>query len=497
MVHAARFRIGGVGSAATAFEIWHEAVPMPIDGLSLLRGVSMKFWPFLILCLGCSIAPQSPANAAGWSVPATLGQSSLYYMTANNVSVAVSTHALAQSVAVWTEPSTMTVKYAIRKNGIWSGSKVLYTSNANAAEQLTDPEVVIDAAGTATAVWGSTKQGAVAYCAAGNRVVRCIPLISFVKVATLSPGGTAWTKANLSSQGWGVSDVKIGLDDNRNATALWKFKATSSATPTLQSASKPPSGGWTVPTNVCPANICLANASLPQLAVGPSGAALVAWTEQTAVSPLSTWEVKSVYRESLSASWGTPETAASQGTPINYLSATVNSNNQAHLVFDNNSVVQWAQRTSPSGWNMVRVPSSNAAGPTIASAGTDRFLITWLNMDPMAGTIVEAEIVSAAGTSHGSWLVNTSVPPHAALSADGSATVAWSDDLDYTAYAVSAAPDGLASVPTPQVLGSSVWGMGVSLAAGGNVPTATATAVWLRGAGANYQIQIVGSSYKP
>lgn len=459
----------------------------------------MKFLSLLSLGFMVSLAAPGSAPAASASAPATLGQSSLYYMYANNVSVAVSANPLAQSVAVWTEPSTMAIKYAIKKNGAWSGTKTVYTANANAAEQVTDPQVVIDAAGTATAVWGSTKQGAVTYCVSGTRVVRCIPLISYAKVATLPAGATSWTKANLSPQGWGVTDAQIGLDQAGNATALWKFTATSGAVPTLQSASRPVGGAWSAPIGVY-----AANASLPQLAVGANGAAIVAWTEQTAVSPAPAYAVKTAYRPAGGA-WGAPETAIAQPAPVNYLSATVDGAGQAAVIVDNNPGVQWARRTA-AGWGVAEsLVAANAAGPSITSSGAGNYLITWLNMDP-AGSTIEAEVIAASGTrSHAFWPVTTSVPPRAALSPDGSlATIAWADEADI--YAISATPDPTTGWnqptwgQTPLLLSSgtaqysAVWGMGVALAAG---PGQSATAVWLSVAGTNYQIKTLGSSYVP
>ncbi len=301
-----------------------------------------------------------------------------------------------------------------------------------------------------------------------------------------------------------MTDAQIGLDQAGNATALWKFTATSGAVPALQSASRPVDGAWSAPVSVY-----AANASLPQLAVGANGAAIVAWTEQTAVSP-TPYAVKAAYR-SADGIWGTgmPETAIAQKAPVNYLSATVDGAGQAAVIVDNNPGVQWARRTAAGTWAAESLVAANAAGPSITSSAAGDYLITWLNMDPAVSTI-EAEVIAASGTrSHVFWSVTPSVPPRAALSPDGLlATIAWADDNEYNTYAVSATPNPDRNVgwdqptwgQTPLLLSSgtaqysAVWGMGVALAAG---PGQSATAVWLSVAGTNYQIKILGSSYVP
>jgi hypothetical protein len=67
------------------------------------------------------------AQISPWAEPEAIGSSNLNFMYANGMALAVSSNPLAQSVAVWTEPTTMTVRFAVRRNGVWSGAKTLST----------------------------------------------------------------------------------------------------------------------------------------------------------------------------------------------------------------------------------------------------------------------------------------------------------------------------------------------------------------------------------
>ena len=469
---------------------WRSKTWRPLSGLLAI---------VLFAALGAA-----QAAAQSWSAPAALGQSSLYYMYGNNVAVAVSSHPLAQSVAVWVEPTTMAVKYAIQRNGKWTGTKTVYTANANAAEEVTDPQVVIDQSGVATAVFGSTKQGPVTYCVSGGRVVRCRQLVSFAKVATLAPGASTWSKANLSAQGWTVTDAQIGLDQAGNALALWSHRATSASAPTLLSASRPAGGAWTAPVSVYTS----AAMSLPRLSVGPSGAAEAVWAEPLAGTPTS-YAVRASFNPA-GGIWGAPETVATQATPVAYLRSTVDGNGQAAVVWNNGYSVQLAQRNG--AWSspetLVSAPGRvyagsgpyAAYGPSVASDGPGNVLVSWLESDVAGGKTIEAEVIPATGTrSHVFWPTGAGVEPNLSMSPDGSlGMLAWLDEDDSNAYAVSFTPGVGWGQPLLMSSGAAqyaaVWGTGASIAAG---PNRSATAVWLSVAGINAQIQILASGYLP
>jgi hypothetical protein len=158
-----------------------------------------------------SLAALSSANAAipSWSAAVAVSTSNLNSTYATNPSVAVSAHPLAQSIVVWGEGASA-ISYAIKRSGTWTTAKTVYTGNATAAETMTALYVVVDQAGNATAVWTSTEQGPMKYCARGLIPYPCPDIISFAKAATLAPG-----QAN------GIGYLHCAIDGTGQGAAVW------------------------------------------------------------------------------------------------------------------------------------------------------------------------------------------------------------------------------------------------------------------------------------
>lgn len=446
--------------------------------------------------------------AAGWSNPATLGTSSLYSMYANNVSVAVG--ATGNGVAVWQEPASGTLKYAIQQGGVWNTAKTFYTASATTTsnEFLSDPRVVLDSAGTATALWASNKR-TLQYCVSGGRVVRCYVWTSLVKAASLAAGATAWTKANVSAQGVQVSDAQIGLDQNGNAVALWAYVEKTGAPKSLQSAAKPAAGMWSPPETLYSS---VNPISLPSLAVAATGAAVAVWQEKT-TDVSNPYAIRAAYLPVAGSTWSGVEEVFRPAAQLGALQAAIDGNGQAAAAWNNSYAVQWARRSN-SAWvsealvsTPGRVYSSTGpyavyAGPDLSADALGNFLVGWLENDVAGGGLsVQAQLHRAdGGVDSATWTVGgSSNSPRVTTSPDGSlATVAWIDDGDANAYAVSFTPGQGWGQPLLLSAGATqytaAWGTGVALAGG---PNASASAVWLRVYNTNAGIKILASSYWP
>ena len=450
------------------------------------------------------------ALAASWSNPAPLGTSSLYVMYANNVSVAVG--ATSNGVAVWQDPATVTLKYAVQQGGVWSAGKTFYTANnssASTTETLSEPRVVIDGAGTATAIWASTKR-TLQYCVSGGRVVRCYVSASVAKAASLAAGTTAWTKVNVSAQGIQVADAQIGLDQNGNAVALWTYVEKAGAPKALQSATKPATGAWSPPGTLYSSASPI---SLPSLSVAATGAAVAVWQEKTtdAANPFA---IRAAYRPAAGGNWGGVEEVFQQAAPFSTLQAAIDGGGQAAAAWNNNYAVQWARRaggawvaetlaSAPGRVYSGTGPYAVYAGPDLAADSQGNFLVGWLENDVAgAGLTVQAQLQRAngGGVDGAAWAVGGSgSSPRVTTSPDGSlATVAWIDDGDANAYAAGFTPGQGWGQPLLLSAGASqytaAWGTGVALAGG---PNAAASAVWLGVYNTNAGIKILGSTYRP
>jgi len=447
-------------------------------------------------------------QAAGWSNPATLGASSLYSMYANNVSVAVG--ATGNGVAVWQEPATGALKYAVRQGGVWSVAKTFYTASTTTTsnEFLSDPRVVIDGAGTATALWASNRR-TMQYCVSGGRVVRCYVWTSFVKAASLAAGATAWTKANVSAQGVQVADPQIGLDQNGNAVALWTYVEKAGAPKALQSATRPAAGAWSPPGTLYSS---INPISLPSLSVAATGAAVAVWQEKTA-DAINPFAIRAAYKVATGSAWSGVEEVSRPAAQPGALQAAIDGNGQAAAAWDDSYAVRWARRAN-GAWvseSLVSAPgrtySSTGpyavyAGPNLAADALGNFLVGWLENDVAgAGLSVQAQLRRAdGGVDSAAWAVGGSGnSPRVTASPDGSlATVAWIDDGDANAYAASFTPGQGWGQPLLLSVGATrytaAWGTGVALAGG---PNASASAVWLGVYNTNAGIKILASSYRP
>lgn len=451
-----------------------------------------------LLLAGAVVLPAAAgAQTAGWLAPAALGTSNLNFMYANNTSMAVSSNVVAQGIAAWTEPTNMSVRYALRKNGSWTGTKTLYTASsasASVVEEVSDPQVVMDASGNATVVWASWKRK-LAYCASGGRVYRCWQNQHVAKAATLPAGATTWTKVTLSAVSYAVIDVQAAVDDAGVVTVVWNRRASAVGPAELQAATAT-SGAWTVASTIATS----AGFATPRLAVGPAGDAVVAWAENTA-TPSVSGTVNAIVRSA--GAWSAPAIVAGESSAVAHLRTTVDGSGRAAIVWTGAGYdVAWARRAGGL-WGAPEVLlAANGSMPDVASDRSGRFVLSWLAMGAAAdgSNNVEALVVDPWGqTFDAVWNVGTDVAPNIALARDGiSGTIAWLDETDNNAYVATLSAANAWSAPAVASTGASlytvVWGTSLSVAAGDNGESAVG---WLSISGLNGQVKIRAASRLP
>jgi hypothetical protein len=446
-----------------------------------------------------------PAESGVWTPPKKLSSFTYLDLPTNTASVAVGPNG--DSVAVWTSEANGSVFYATQVLGLWSGARKLYPASAAKGETTSAASVLIEADGSAIALFSSVIPGPIQYCVIGNRVVRCKgPDKSYAKVSTLAPGATAWTPAvNVSELGIAVSNTQIGLDDDGNAVAMWTFVRQKGSMPEIQIAERPSGGSWSAPEALASTS----NAWIsPTLAVGKRGDRIVAWEEKT-WGLVALYAIRARFRAS-GGGWSAAEDVSARVTGASTLRAGVDDVGSAVLVWDNAYSVKLARRTTSAGWGApITIASApgRAYGPTgpfsayspdLASNGSGDLLLTWIESDTAAGTwTVEVDWTPSVGAQvHRSFLVDSlyGVPaPHAALSEDRSlAVAAWVDNGAGAAMAATGSPlDGTWSEPTP--LGDAVWDTTVAVGSGAG---GRASAVWLWGNVTRFSWQFRGSSYR-
>jgi len=457
-----------------------------------------------------SLTSAGVASAApSWTNPASLTTVTLFNLPTNSASVAVGPNG--DSVAVWINESNYVVQYAQRKNGVWSAAKALYTPSATKNETTSSAHVVMKADGTALAIIATTTPGVLQYCVSGGRVVRCLgPSKSFAKIATLAVGATAWTKANLSAQGILVDDTQIAIDASDNVLASWRYLQSAGLQTQFQTANQPVGGAWSSPQTVYSSANGL---SFPNLSLGASGHALLAWQEKLIAGSITPFAIRAVYRDSTGV-WSPVEDAAGLSSQSWTLRSGMDATGLATLLWDNNYSVQLSRRTAiniSSPWSVAEtltsVPGTQygysgpfaAYAPDLAVSASGDVLVGWLESDTTSGLwTIEAQMLSAAGTVQAttSWSVDPqtgSSYPSVTLSKDGSVgSIAWVDNGTSNANVASFTP--ASGWGQPLVIGTGLWDSQVALGSGLN---ANASAVWLTNTATEFKYKYMGSSYLP
>ncbi len=455
--------------------------------------------PLLAAVLSAPIA----AIAAGWTPPTQLAATTLTNLPTNTASVAVGPGG--ESVAVWINEANYAVQYAVQSAaGVWSAGKALYSASVTNAETTSSARVVIGPDGTATAIFGSIVPGKIQYCVVGTRVVRCRgPATAYAKIATLAPGATAWTKANLSTKGIVVDATQIALDQNGRATALWTQVAAAGAPTAIQSSTRDASGTWTAPVDL---HTTSNRVSESALAVGAGGAAVAAWQESAAVAPTG-YAIRSRY-SSGPGIWDAAQDVAA-GLPAQSwsLRAAVDGDGQAVLSWSNDYRVQWSNRSATSPWAVpatVRSSPANNYGATgpfsayaldLANNPQGDFLLAWLENEIASGLwTVQSQLIRRDGQVLASATEADSLSyPRAALGNDGlSGKVGWVNNYDGLAYAASVAPAANAWAAA-QTIGPALWGTEVALGSGA---AGTASAVVVANTATRYKYKFTGSAYR-
>jgi hypothetical protein len=165
------------------------------------------------------------------------------------------------AVAVWSRNngSHWVIQAAIRSPaGAWSAARDLSDSERSALE----PQVAIDSGGRAVAVWSR-------FDGFANRV----------QSAVLAPGaGSTWSiPVDLSSAGEPAGEPQLASDAAGEALAVWsRLEGTDMI---AQAATMPPGGAWGEARSLSEAG---GDASGPQVAVDPGGAAVAVWSRVVA-----------------------------------------------------------------------------------------------------------------------------------------------------------------------------------------------------------------------
>lgn len=210
------------------------------------------------------------------------------------------------AVSIWAEIDDQIIQGAALPFG---GSWTAFVNISSVSDQSSLPHLAVDPAGNAVAVWtafsggdfttqastrpfgGSwaspttlsvitgTFEADVAVDLSGNAIALW-PRIEgpdvIIRAAMLPFGGSWSSHVSVSLPGGRAFDPKVALDASGNAIAVWdRFNGVNT---TVQAARLPFGGSWSLPVDISPAG---QNSDVPQIAMDPTGYAVVDWTNET------------------------------------------------------------------------------------------------------------------------------------------------------------------------------------------------------------------------
>ncbi len=281
------------------------------------------------------------------------------------------------AVVVWSryDGAKFVVQAARRgPGGAWEPVLDVSAAGQNAEE----PQVAIDAAGNAVAVWSRFD---------GAKFI--------VQASFQGAGGGAWSSAaDLSASGENSSDPQVAIDAAGNAIAVWARE--NSPTLRVQAARHPAGGAWEPGVNLSRLGD---SAEEPEVAMAPGGDAMAVWSrtegsprvvEGSAMPAGGAWEAPSVISV-IGQNASEPEVAADP---------------------TGNRVAVWAREDGTN--TIVQAAGYDGAGPligplSIPSAGTVRRPLSfsasafdvWSALGPFSWAFGDGDSAGGAAVSHG------------------------------------------------------------------------------------------------
>lgn len=381
-------------------------------------------------------------------------------------------------------------------------------------ETVSQPQIAVDAAGNATAVWtsgsGSSRSIRSAFRPAGGAweepftrisstfdchdphlavdaagaaalVAECEKLSASIRAAYRP--GASWNSAlEISGSGSG-STPRVGIDANGNAAAVWAGPGPSTA---VIASYRPAAGGWSAGAQISPVGKVALN---PNLAMNADGYAHAIWREErNEYSGDPVIEVKTSRRSPGSAgTWNAPFRLSANAGPGSTTPVTsgepqieIGANGQRMMAWSQLGAKEvMAERTSGGDLFGINEPAmfiteagNNVEAPQIAVDGTGLGIGTWRSDG--AGAFP----VKAATTSfiNGGWSspatlsgpTNGSTEPAVAADPAGDATVVWNVGFNVSA---ASRPAGGGFMPTTVISSPSQSGFErplVEMTAGGD-----------------------------
>jgi PKD domain len=381
---------------------------------------------------GDAVAVWTRFDGAHTIVQAAVRPAGGSWVPSGNLSVAgrdaeepdVGIDAAGDAIAVWRrhDGSKYIVQSATRPvGGAWQGPVDL----SAAGETAKEPELAVDAAGDAVAVW-TRFDG-----------------LDFVVQAAGKPAGGGWQgPVDLSVAGQDAEEPHVAIDSSANALALWSRYDGSRFV--VQSARRL-AGVWEKPLDV---SVAGQSAEEPQLALDPAGNAVAVWSRFDGAKDI----VQAAVGSGGGGAWGQPADLSAAGQNAEEPQVAIDPAGNAVAVWTRRSspsdLVQSARRAAGGSWETaipLSVPGDDAEAPQISLDPSGNAVAVWTRTDATPRVAQGAERLGGGG-----WLgpVLISVvgrnasEPQVASDSVGNAVAVWAREDGVNTIVQAAGHDG-------------------------------------------------------
>jgi hypothetical protein len=387
-----------------------------------------------------------------------------------------------ESIAVWEKPAgdgSWRVQAAVRPA---SGSFSAPVDLSVAGEDGFDPQVAMDRAGAAVAVWQSDN----------NRGV-------VVQAAARPAGGSFSAPVDVSTEGRAFNP-QVAIDEAGAAVAVWEIESDRGVV--VQAAVRPAGGSFSAPVDVAVAGPNLFAA--PQVAINRAGDAVAVWADSSGGNSI----VRAAVRPA-GGSFSAPVSVSEPGESALEPQVALDQAGDAVVVWRGLSATRWivraAVRAAGGAFSApvdVSPTDQDSQGPQVAMDQAGDAVVAWENVGG-ANRIVQAAVHSAAGAfsppADLSAADVSAFSPRVAMDQEGDAVAVFARSSSTNDFVRAVGYDAAApqlrglTVPATGVVGSPVsfslspldvwspladtsWTFGDGTAATGTAPAHTYTA---------------------
>ena len=437
----------------------------------------MSARPVCLALAAAALALLCATNASAAPLPLTPANLSAGGQDAAGPQVAVDP--AGDAVAVWSRfnGANQIVQAASRPaGGAWSGAADISVAGRDAVE----PQVAIDSAGNAVAVWSRSD---------GLRTV--------VQEATLAAGGGWSAPIDLSNAEGNAAAPQVAVDVAGDAVVVWsRFNGLNQI---VQAASRPAGGAWSGAVDL---SLAGGDAVEPQVAIDGAGNATAVWSRNGGANFI----VQSSTRAA-GGPWSSPPSDLSiAGGPAGEPQIAVGASGEAVAVWSCNDganrIVQSAARAAGGPWSGavdLTATGSDSDKPQVALAPGGEAVAVWARDTVGFNTVAQAALRSPGGSWSAAANLSTGASiaeaPQVAVDRAGDWIAVWSDSAASPSVILSAtrpASGGWEGMRRLSEQGENSVGAQIALAPDGN-----GVAIWTRESGSHPIVQALGFDGTP